>query len=107
MLKRCSACSLDYPASIHKCLVCGGATWSSYAEDPPPDWEAQVKLQKGEAIESDDAARVRGWRTEYLVRAGYPFSDAETLGRSECDLHRAEDLLSRGCPTEIAVRILL
>ena len=52
--------------------------------------------------------RVEGWRREELERAGYPADVAEQLAaRHDVDLHSAIDLVERGCPPEIAVRILL
>lgn len=51
---------------------------------------------------------VRRWRLEALMRAGYPIYDALVLsGRSDVDLHAATRLLSRGCPPDTALRILL
>jgi hypothetical protein len=48
------------------------------------------------------------WRTEQLVRAGFSRLDAVILAkRSHVDLHKAVELLERGCPPPIAVEILL
>ncbi len=55
-----------------------------------------------------EAARVRTWRYDELVRAGYDLDAAERLcGRIDVDLHRAKELLARGCSQELALRILL
>ena len=52
--------------------------------------------------------RVERWRIEELERAGYDAGSAALLAASaEVDLHRAIDLLRRGCPADLAVRILL
>jgi hypothetical protein len=52
--------------------------------------------------------RVRCWRLEELIRAGYSPHDALVLsGEPEVDLHTAVQLLARGCSTETALRILL
>jgi hypothetical protein len=52
--------------------------------------------------------RVERWRIEELKRAGYDSSSALMLAASpEVDLHRAIDLLGRGCPIDLAVKILL
>ena len=52
--------------------------------------------------------RVEGWRREALARAGCPADAADELAaRHDVDLHAAIDLVERGCPPEIAVRILL
>jgi len=48
------------------------------------------------------------WRCEQLERAGYPDHDAWTLAeRGDVDLHVAVELVARGCPPALAVRILL
>ena len=50
---------------------------------------------------------VRRWRSDQLQRAGYPPWDALVLSRRrDIDLHRAVDLLRRGCSPETAIRIL-
>ena len=52
--------------------------------------------------------RVEAWRREELERAGYPMDAAEQLAaRLDVDLHTAIDLLERGCPPDVAARILL
>ena len=51
--------------------------------------------------------RVERWRTAELMRVGFPGDDAVALaGRTDVDLHEAIELVQRGCPTELAVRIL-
>ena len=58
-----------------------------------------------EAVAGGD--QVRRWRLEELVKAGYAPWDALVLSRrSDIDLHRAVDLLVRGCPPATAMRIL-
>jgi hypothetical protein len=58
-------------------------------------------------LESEDE-RVFWWRTETLVRAGYDERLAHKLAlRASVDLHRAVDLLRRGCPPQTAADILL
>jgi hypothetical protein len=58
-------------------------------------------------VEAEDE-RVLGWRAEELIRAGYDEFDAIELALDRgVDLHRAIDLLRRGCPPATAVRILL
>lgn len=52
--------------------------------------------------------RVERWRIEELERAGYDSGSAVLLAASpQVDLHRAIDLLGRGCPTDLAVQILV
>ena len=49
----------------------------------------------------------RQWRLEELLRAGYDVEDAtEVAFNLEIDLHRATDLVRRGCPSATAVRIV-
>lgn len=51
--------------------------------------------------------RIERWRGEMLERAGYAHAAAEELAaRHDVDLHLAIDLVERGCPEEIALRIL-
>jgi hypothetical protein len=48
------------------------------------------------------------WRLSQLTSSGYPLEQAVALAtRLDVDLHRAADLVSRGCPPELALRILL
>ena len=51
---------------------------------------------------------IEAWRAEALERAGYPAqAAADVAARQDIDLHMAVDLLGRGCPPELALRILL
>lgn len=55
-----------------------------------------------------DYPRVIAWRLEQLTRVGYPETAAAALAASaNVDLHVAVDLVVRGCPPSVAVRILL
>jgi hypothetical protein len=57
---------------------------------------------------TDESQLIEAWRFEALERAGYLLSDAAELAtRLDIDLHRAVDLRKRGCPSELALRILL
>jgi hypothetical protein len=47
------------------------------------------------------------WRLEVLHAAGFPLAAAELLAGSPVDLHETVDLVRRGCPPELALRILL
>ena len=50
---------------------------------------------------------VERWRTAELMRVGFPGDDAVALAaRTDVDLHEAIELVQRGCPPELAVRIL-
>jgi hypothetical protein len=51
---------------------------------------------------------VVAWRVEQLLRAGADRFCAVILAkRSHVDLHDAVDLLERGCPSQMALEILL
>jgi hypothetical protein len=52
--------------------------------------------------------QVEHWRAQELMRAGYAAdAAAELASRHDIDLHHAVQLVERGCPAEVAVRILL
>jgi DNA-nicking Smr family endonuclease len=52
--------------------------------------------------------QVVAWRREQLERAGCRRFEAEVLARElRVDLHAAVELLRRGCPSKIALDILL
>ena len=52
--------------------------------------------------------RIEQWRAEELERAGYGRHEASRLAaRHDVDLHLAIDLISRGCPPQVALDILL
>jgi hypothetical protein len=54
------------------------------------------------------ATEVLEWRYSQLARSGYSPDAAMTLATHwEVDLHQAADLVERGCPTGLALRILL
>lgn len=54
-----------------------------------------------------EAARVVAWRLKYLIRAGYDEEAALLIAESTADLHRAAELLTKGCDVHTALRILL
>jgi hypothetical protein len=57
-------------------------------------------------LEQGDA-NVASWRRDQLVRAGFPLRDARALARDpRYDLHALLELVERGCPPELATRIL-
>ena len=58
-------------------------------------------------IVETEAERVERWRTSELMRAGFPGDDAVVLAaRFDVDLHDAIALVRRGCPVDLAIRIL-
>lgn len=56
--------------------------------------------------ELDEVDRVVLWRISRLIEAGYCDTCAVEIAFSTIDLHVAVELLERGCPPELAVRIL-
>jgi hypothetical protein len=62
-----------------------------------------------EIVEFDqsDREKVASWRLHQLMEAGYPVYLAERLAQSNVDLHRAVELLRRGCDARVAAEILL
>ena len=58
-------------------------------------------------IERSERDKVEGWRLHVLIEAGYPLPLAERLAGSDADLHRAVELVTRGCEPQTAAEILL
>ena len=59
-------------------------------------------------IDQTEIERIERWRAEELERAGYePRAAGRLAVRHDVDLHTAVELLERGCPPELALRILL
>jgi hypothetical protein len=64
-----------------------------------PTTETNVRQTEQELVEA--------WRATELERAGYPPAiAAELAARTDVDLHRAVEMLSRGCTPELALSIL-
>jgi hypothetical protein len=64
--------------------------------------DMQTKTTAG--LEIDE---VRSWRCEQLCASGFaPKLAAEVAGDPRYDLHELIQLVERGCPAELAVRIL-
>jgi hypothetical protein len=58
-------------------------------------------------IVETETERVERWRAAELMRVGFTGDDAVVLAaRFDVDLHEAIALVERGCPPELAVRIL-
>jgi hypothetical protein len=63
-----------------------------------------AELRKTRVSDED----VVDWRREQLIRAGCDAAGALILAkRSGVDLHKAVELLERGCPPRVALEILL
>ena len=61
-----------------------------------------------EDLRIDEAAEVLAWRFDALCRSGFDLDAAAVLAANvEVDLHQAVELVVRGCPPELATRILL
>ena len=55
-----------------------------------------------------EAERVERWRMEELLRVGFDVEFASLLAcEPGVDLHAAMDMVERGCPPDLAARILL
>ena len=55
----------------------------------------------------DVSHEVASWRRNILVRAGFDTDFAEELARdARIDLHDLLELVDRGCPPELATRIV-
>jgi hypothetical protein len=69
---------------------------------------AAIEVERAVRRVETDAERVFEWRCEVLERTGFPVRLAYKLAlRTDVDLHRAIDLVRRGCPPELAARILV
>jgi hypothetical protein len=56
----------------------------------------------------DETERVICWRASELIKGGFDNDRATQLAeRTDVDLHAALELLARGCPPDVAARILL
>jgi hypothetical protein len=52
-------------------------------------------------------SRYSNWRRDTLVRAGFePDLSSAVAGDPRIDVHRLLELVDRGCPPDLAVRIL-
>ena len=61
-----------------------------------------------EVLDETELERVARWRTEELERAGYTAAAATEIAfRTDIDLHTAVEIAARGCPEELALKILL
>lgn len=59
-------------------------------------------------LEDTELEKIERWRAEELMRAGYGTRAAGRIAaRHDIDLHRAIELLERGCSAELATKILL
>ena len=55
-----------------------------------------------------ESERVERWRSDELLRVGFDVETATLLAAEMAvDLHTALDMVERGCPPDLAARILL
>jgi hypothetical protein len=94
--RRCSLCSINYPAGRAKCGVCGGELALLTTVGPDLDWPEAVERKLAELEHRrSTASQVEAWRLEQLLNAGYPLETAERLAElpwHQVDLHQAVDL---------------
>jgi hypothetical protein len=61
-----------------------------------------------EQLEETEAVEVLRWRFDVLIRVGFDIEQAAVIAANvEIDLHAAESLMVRGCPPDLALRILM
>ncbi len=61
-----------------------------------------------ESTDTEQLLRVLVWRFKQLCRSGFELELATTIAaRMDVDLHDAIKLVERGCPPELAGRIIL
>jgi hypothetical protein len=70
--------------------------------------EGDADVTAAELVYESELTQVERWRVDELERAGYDPRAAMTLAaRQDIDLHRAVDLLRKGCSPDLALKILL
>jgi hypothetical protein len=70
-------------------------------------WPKGKGSSNAERSKPADTADLVGWRQMQLLRVGFDSEQASRLAADRAiDLHELIDLIGRGCPPEVAVRIL-
>jgi hypothetical protein len=70
-------------------------------------WPKSKGASNTESRPPVDGADLLGWRQVRLLRAGFDSEQASLLAADRAmDLHALIDLVDRGCPPPLAVRIL-
>jgi hypothetical protein len=68
----------------------------------------EEQMPAAEVHEESEIKRIEHWRAEELERAGFSPAHASKLAaRHDVDLHRAVELVQRGCPADLAFKILV
>jgi hypothetical protein len=57
--------------------------------------------------QATERLRIRRWRFEQFVRLGFTESDSAVLAKTTVGVAMVRRLISAGCPTETASRIVL
>jgi hypothetical protein len=71
---------------------------------PQTEWRPDAPLREEDVPTAGD---LTGWRKRRLLGAGFDQAQAASLaGDSEVDLHALIELVERGCPPELAARIM-
>ena len=66
------------------------------------------QMPAAEVHEESEIERIEHWRAEELERAGFsPAHAGKLAARHDVDLHRAVELVQRGCPADLAFKILV
>ncbi|WP_427015523.1 hypothetical protein ACQCSX_11890 [Pseudarthrobacter sp. P1] len=66
----------------------------------------QRELQAGAGAARDDPDGTVAWRERLLLTAGFPATLAARMAASRgVDIHELLNLVDKGCPPELAVRI--
>jgi len=61
-----------------------------------------------DTLEMTEEEQIVMWRYDELERAGYEMRNAQRLARKlDVDLHKAAELLQKGCDQAVAMQILL
>ena len=66
-----------------------------------------MRTSKPQMKAPEDAEGLLAWRVDRLREAGFPAPLADSVARdARYDLHELLGLIDRGCPAELAARIL-
>lgn len=104
MLEAAGCCGLTGSPGLGKttapCRSEQGMTTSQSSPSPADTHRRSPCLAAGPPVD------VRAWRRCRLLEYGFPPTLAQTLAGQRIDLHALLQLVDRGCPPELAARIL-
>jgi hypothetical protein len=72
----------------------------------PERHQSGMSRRRSECTRAGGAVDVTAWRRCRLLDAGFPPALADRLAAGRLDLHELLQLVDRGCPPELAARIL-